>query len=399
MGDYKLMFAPHFPKDGWYNPDAGNYRRARKKEQKQASWRKEQRKNKRKEKKQKQELIEQQTKEEQKLDKQQTREKQRKELLNEKKEQRQKVRKESQGKKENEELEEQEDAQDIFKMRSMRRSKLPEEFGGRKKRMVESETEGNITANNVVGDRNKSKTNKQVRIVTSISTSTSTVRTSITSSKSRKWAKIIQAKSLTRKTATEQIEDVVRSTTSKMVKKRKQAKQIIDEDDQQLEIKSTEKNALKEKKKPKTNAKAKKQRRSNEIDTNHPSNKNIKISNGKVSVKNLKLIGRRFNVQPSASSFYGTDRDWSDKKARNTTKASPIERFNREWPTLKKHLFNVRTDPDEKFDLMVTKPEVVEQLRKRLLQLLETFVPRDYPTPSSKGKPSNHNNVWSTGWC
>ena len=131
----------------------------------------------------------------------------------------------------------------------------------------------------------------------------------------------------------------------------------------------------------------------------HSRNHNIKETNKRVIVKNLKVIGRRFNVRPSASSFYGTDRDWSNvARAANASELSPTDTFLKHWPTLTKHLFNVRTDPQERYDLTITQPEVVERLRKKVLEVLKTFVPRDYPAPSSKGRPSRFNNVWSPGW-
>ena len=132
----------------------------------------------------------------------------------------------------------------------------------------------------------------------------------------------------------------------------------------------------------------------------HSRNHNIKETNKRVIVKNLKVIGRRFNVRPSASSFYGTDRDWSNvARSANSSELSPTDTFLKHWPTLSKHLFNVRTDPQERYDLTITQPEVVERLRKKVLEVLKTFVPRDYPAPSNKGRPSHFNNVWSPGWC
>merc|ERR1712032_112261 len=116
-------------------------------------------------------------------------------------------------------------------------------------------------------------------------------------------------------------------------------------------------------------------------------------------VKNLRVIGRQFNVRPSSSGFYGKDRDWSDRPSSRNISQSPIEVFNSAWPKLKKHLFNVRLDPEERNDLAVSRPDVLEQLREKVVELLRTFVARDYPAPSNKGRPNRFNNVWSPGWC
>ena len=78
---------------------------------------------------------------------------------------------------------------------------------------------------------------------------------------------------------------------------------------------------------------------------------------------------------------------------------SPLDVFTAQWPKLKKHLFNVRLDPEERNDLVLSRPDLVEQLRDEVVKLLRTFVERDYPAPSNKGRPSHFNNVWSPGWC
>ena len=126
--------------------------------------------------------------------------------------------------------------------------------------------------------------------------------------------------------------------------------------------------------------------------------RNVKETKKRAFVKNLRSIGRKYNVRPSSSNFYGRDRDWSDRPRQNVTQ-SPVEVFTAQWPKLKKHLFNVRLDPEERNDLVLSRPDLVEQLREEVVKLLRTFVERDYPAPSSKGRPSHFNNVWSPGWC
>ena len=126
--------------------------------------------------------------------------------------------------------------------------------------------------------------------------------------------------------------------------------------------------------------------------------RNVKETKKRAFVKNLRSIGRKYNVRPSSSNFYGRDRDWSDRPRQNVTQ-SPLDVFTAQWPKLKKHLFNVRLDPEERNDLVLSRPDLVEQLRDEVVKLLRTFVERDYPAPSNKGRPSHFNNVWSPGWC
>merc|ERR1712012_1237278 len=70
--------------------------------------------------------------------------------------------------------------------------------------------------------------------------------------------------------------------------------------------------------------------------------RNVKETKKRAFVKNLRSIGRKYNVRPSSSNFYGRDRDWSDRPRQNVTQTSPIDVFTAQWPRLKKHLFNVR---------------------------------------------------------
>ena len=73
--------------------------------------------------------------------------------------------------------------------------------------------------------------------------------------------------------------------------------------------------------------------------------------------------------------------------------------FDRKWGMLKKHLFNVEEDPEERKDLVESHPEVLEKLRRRAREYLGSFVKRDYPDPSQRGNPHHFANVWSPGWC
>jgi len=84
---------------------------------------------------------------------------------------------------------------------------------------------------------------------------------------------------------------------------------------------------------------------------------------------------------------------------KNSTDSHIQRMFDRKWPKLKKHLFNILEDPEERNDLKDSQPEIVEMLRIRVRELLGTFVDRDYPDPSNGGKPKHFHNVWSPGWC
>ena len=73
--------------------------------------------------------------------------------------------------------------------------------------------------------------------------------------------------------------------------------------------------------------------------------------------------------------------------------------FDVRWPDLKKHLYNVVEDPEEKNDLKRTHRDIMEQLRQRVREYYGSFVERDYPAEVKRGKPKHFGNVWSSGWC
>ena len=73
--------------------------------------------------------------------------------------------------------------------------------------------------------------------------------------------------------------------------------------------------------------------------------------------------------------------------------------FDRRWPHLKKHLFNIVDDPEERTDLQEEQPELMETMRLRARELYGSMVERDYPPFSKKSNPKNFGGVWSPGWC
>ena len=73
--------------------------------------------------------------------------------------------------------------------------------------------------------------------------------------------------------------------------------------------------------------------------------------------------------------------------------------FDKRWPKLKKHLFNVVEDLEERKDLEEVFPEIFEKLRAKARDFYGSFIPRDYPKFSNKGNPKFYDGVWSSGWC
>ena len=73
--------------------------------------------------------------------------------------------------------------------------------------------------------------------------------------------------------------------------------------------------------------------------------------------------------------------------------------FIRRWPDLKKHLFKITEDPEERNDLQEELPDVMEEMKLKVLELYGSFVERDYPDMSSKSNPARWGGNWSPGWC
>ena len=73
--------------------------------------------------------------------------------------------------------------------------------------------------------------------------------------------------------------------------------------------------------------------------------------------------------------------------------------FIRRWPNLKKHLFKITDDPEERNDLQEELPDVMEEMRLKVLELYGSFVERDYPDMSYKSDPARWGGNWSPGWC
>ena len=45
------------------------------------------------------------------------------------------------------------------------------------------------------------------------------------------------------------------------------------------------------------------------------------------------------------------------------------------------------------------KPEMLEKMRLKVLDMYGTFVKRDYPDISNQSDPARFGGNWSPGWC
>ncbi|XP_046561885.1 arylsulfatase B-like [Haliotis rubra] len=62
-------------------------------------------------------------------------------------------------------------------------------------------------------------------------------------------------------------------------------------------------------------------------------------------------------------------------------------------------LYNLHSDPAERYNLAPKKPDVVDQLRARIEDYRKQMVPALYPPGDPASNPKNFGNVWSPGWC
>ena len=63
-------------------------------------------------------------------------------------------------------------------------------------------------------------------------------------------------------------------------------------------------------------------------------------------------------------------------------------------------LYNVVKDPNETHNIAYENPEIVENMKSRVLAAKEErFVEADYPKGSKSGWPSNFDGIVSTNWC
>ena len=92
--------------------------------------------------------------------------------------------------------------------------------------------------------------------------------------------------------------------------------------------------------------------------------------------------------------------EFDDEEIYENTKNTDAQKtFEKIWPELKKHLFNVAIDPEERINLKKVKPEMLKRLRQKAHELFSIIFNEDFPDPVQHGKPKFFNNIWSPGWC
>lgn len=62
-------------------------------------------------------------------------------------------------------------------------------------------------------------------------------------------------------------------------------------------------------------------------------------------------------------------------------------------------LYDLEIDPEEKSDISTEHPDVVENLKDRIMEHFEDLIPKFAPDDTEAGNPSNWGNVFSPGWC
>merc|ERR1719474_131489 len=73
--------------------------------------------------------------------------------------------------------------------------------------------------------------------------------------------------------------------------------------------------------------------------------------------------------------------------------------FDEQFDLVDSALYNVRDDPEERFDLKAEYPDIFQKLRSRVVFHLGNIVPEDFPEPDPSGHPRYFNGTFSPGWC
>ena len=128
--------------------------------------------------------------------------------------------------------------------------------------------------------------------------------------------------------------------------------------------------------------------------------------NNKIVLNNTNKIQGLFGVTPSDENDDDDDADIERSMLHNMRTQQHLNQseafqriFDRRWPHLKKHLFNIVDDPEERNDLKDEQPELLERMRLKAREFYGSMVERDYPPFSKKSNPRNFGGVWSPGWC
>ena len=131
------------------------------------------------------------------------------------------------------------------------------------------------------------------------------------------------------------------------------------------------------------------------------------ISKERVALKNKEIAENIFNItveeeQDDEVEDISAELKLLQKLTRNRGDDGEVDYqqiFDQRWPDLKKHLFNVVLDPEEKNDLKNSEQGILEDMRKVARHFYGSFVERDYPDKTKRGSPKNFRGVWSSGWC
>jgi len=120
---------------------------------------------------------------------------------------------------------------------------------------------------------------------------------------------------------------------------------------------------------------------------------------GFVTLKNPKISEMIFNITAEEEQDNDDDDDDALQEYLYVKDNDYQSIFDRKWPSLKKHLFNVVHDPEERNDLQTSHPDILEEMRQKAKEFYASFVQRDYPEKSEKGNPKYFDNIWASGWC
>ena len=64
-----------------------------------------------------------------------------------------------------------------------------------------------------------------------------------------------------------------------------------------------------------------------------------------------------------------------------------------------KMLFNLREDPEERFDISADNPDILENLKARAVEHFLNLQPQFTPDDTQKGNPQRWGGYWGPGWC
>ena len=75
------------------------------------------------------------------------------------------------------------------------------------------------------------------------------------------------------------------------------------------------------------------------------------------------------------------------------------QKLERKFGKLDIAMYNVMEDPEETNDLQEEFPELLEELKERVLEHMKSVVPADFPDYDMTGLSKESGNSYSPGWC